>query len=144
MFDLSWAPNFIKIGVNFSVVETQFVRIYNFGSRSSIPSPIFITNMFDLFWVPNFTKIGHIAILWPNLPKFLISSEGMQFQISYIWLTSLTCSEGQISYHWKNISFLGPNFPGMRGFILVLMPNMCYLAVILIFLVVTWWLLLLI
>ena len=39
-------------------------------------------------------------------------------------------------------SFLGPNSPGMRGLILVLMLNVCYLAVILIFLVVTWWLLL--
>ena len=38
--------------------------------------------------------------------------------------------------------FLGPNFPGMRGLILLLVPNVCYLAVILIFLVVTWWLLL--
>ena len=34
-------------------------------------------------------------------------------------------------------SFLGPNFPGMRRFILVLMSNVCYLAEILIFLVVT-------
>ena len=42
------------------------------------------------------------------------------------------------------ISFLGPNFPGMKGLILVLMSNICYLAVILIFLVVTWWLLLVI
>ena len=35
------------------------------------------------------------------------------------------------------ISFLGQNFPGMRGLILVLMPNVCYLVEILIFLVVT-------
>ena len=34
------------------------------------------------------------------------------------------------------------NFSGMRRLILVLMSNVCYLAVILIFLVVTWWLLL--
>ena len=57
------------------------------------------------------------------------------------------------------ISILGPNFPGMRGLILVLMSNVCYLAVILIFLwllggycslssgycwllLITWWLLL--
>ena len=39
------------------------------------------------------------------------------------------------------VSFLVPNFPGMRGLILVLMPNVCYLAVILIFVVVTWLLL---
>ena len=35
------------------------------------------------------------------------------------------------------ILFLGINFPGMRGLILVLVLNACYLAVILIFLVVT-------
>ena len=40
------------------------------------------------------------------------------------------------------VSFLGPNFPGMRGLILVLMSNVCYLVVILIFMVATWWLLL--
>ena len=39
------------------------------------------------------------------------------------------------------VSFLVPNFPGMRGLILVLMLNVCYLAVILIFVVVTWLLL---
>ena len=53
---------------------------------------------------------------------------------------------------WEYISILGPNFPRMGGLILVLMSNVCYLAVILIFLVVTahylvvtggyWWLLL--
>ena len=32
---------------------------------------------------------------------------------------------------------MGPNFPRMRGLILVLMSNVCCLAVILIFLVVT-------
>ena len=36
------------------------------------------------------------------------------------------------------ISFLGPNFPGMKRLILVLISNVCYLIVILIFLVVTW------
>ena len=57
--------------------------------------------------------------------------------ISYLWLTNVTCSECQISQH---ISFLGPNFPGVRGLILALMSNMCYFAAILIFLLVTWWL----
>ena len=54
--------------------------------------------------------------------------------ISYLWLTDVTCSECQISQH---ISFLGPNFPGVRGLILALMSNMCYFAAILIFLLVT-------
>ena len=96
--------------------------------------------MFDLLWVPNFLKIRHFAILRPNLFKFLISSQNPQFQISYLWLTNLTCSNCQISWHWE---YMGPHFPRMRGLILVLMLNMYYLAVavILIFLVVTWWLL---
>ena len=98
--------------------------------------------MFDLFWVPNFIKIGHIAILRTNLPKFLISGHNPQFQISHLWLTNLTWSDCQISKHRECISFLGPNFPGMSGLILVLVSNVCYLAVILIFLVGTWWLLL--
>ena len=80
------------------------------------------------------SKLEHIVILRPSLPKFVISGQDPQFEISYIWLTSLTCSESQISLHWEHISFLGSIFSGMRGLILVLMSNMCYLAV-------TWWLL---
>ena len=92
--------------------------------------------MFDLFWVPNFIKIGLVAILRPNLPKSLISGQDQQFQLSYLRLTNLTCSDCQISLHWEYISFLGPNFPGMRGLILVLMSNVCYLVVISNFMVV--------
>ena len=62
--------------------------------------------------------------------------------ISYLWLINLTYSECEISEHWGYISYLRPNLPGMRGLILVLMSNVCYLAIILIFLVVPWWLLL--
>ena len=93
--------------------------------------------MFNLFWVPNFIKIRHIVILRPNLPKFLILGQYQQFQISYLWLTNLTCSDYQISWHWEHISILGPNFPEIRRLILVLMSNVYHLAVILIFLVVT-------
>ena len=50
----------------------------------------------------------------------------------------LKCPECQISWKLKHISFLGPNFPGPRGLILVLMLTVCYLAIILI----SWWLLL--
>ena len=46
--------------------------------------------MFNLFGVPNFIKIRYIAVLRPNLPKFLISGHDPQFQISYLWLTDLT------------------------------------------------------
>ena len=54
-----------------------------------------------------------------------------------LWLMNVNCSECQISQHWEYISFLGPNFPGMRGLILVLMSNVYYFAAILVFLVVT-------
>ena len=87
--------------------------------------------------MPNFIKIGLVAILRPNLPKSLISGQDPQFQPSYLRLTNLTCSDCQISLHWEYISFLGPNFPGMRGLILVLMSNVCYLVVISVFMVVT-------
>ena len=135
-----WVPNFMKIGAHFNF-GTKFAWIYNFGSRSSISSNIIIISMFDLFWVPNFIKIGHVAILRPNLPKCLISGQGPKFQISYLWLLDLLLllkfhSIGNIFHFWVL------NFPGSRGLILVLLSNVCYLAVILIFLVVTWCLLL--
>ena len=54
-------------------------------------------------------------------------------------------SEGRLLYHIilyymhkEYIFLLGQNFPGMRGLILVSMSNVCYLAVILNFFVVTW------
>ena len=81
--------------------------------------------------------MDNISVLRPNLPKFLISGQDLQFQISYLWLTNLTFSDSQNSYHWEYISFLGLNFPRMRGMILALMSNICYLAEVLIFLVVT-------
>ena len=87
--------------------------------------------------MPNFIKIRHIVILRPNLPKFLILGQYQQFQISYLWLRNLTCSDYQILWHWEHISFLGPNFPGIRRLMLALMSNVYHLAVILIFLVVT-------
>ena len=65
---MSWLPNFMKIGPNVGF-GTKFARIYNFGSRSSVPINIFITSMFDLFWVLNFIKIGNTAILRLNLPE---------------------------------------------------------------------------
>ena len=79
----------------------------------------------------------YTAILRSNLSTFLISGQDLEFQISYLWSTNLTCSECQISWHWEYSSFLWPNFPGMKGLILVLMSNVCHLAKILIFLVVT-------
>ena len=57
--------NFIKKGANFSA-GTKFTGIYNFGSRSSIPSTMFVISMFYLFRVLIFIKTGHIAILRPS------------------------------------------------------------------------------
>ena len=119
----------------------QICQISNFGSRSSIPNIKFIISMFDFFWVPNFIKIEHIAIVRSNLPKFLILVQDLQFQISYLWLANLTYSECHISKHW-NIFLSGPNFPGMRGLVLVSMSNGRYFTVTLFNLVVTWLLLL--
>ena len=91
-----------------------------------------------MFWVPNFIKIKHIAILRPNLSKYLISGHDPQFQISYLWLTNLTCSECFISlgiyfifgtkFFWNeeiDICFnvecvlLGRNFDFLGGYVVV-------------------------
>ena len=95
--------------------------------------------MFNLFWVPNLRKIRYIAFLRPNLPKHNFGSRSVIsniiFMINELDLLSVT-NFIALGYIW----FLGPTFYGMRGLILVLMSNVCYLAVILIFLVVSWWL----
>ena len=141
MFDLLWVPNFMKIGAKFRI-GTKFARIYNLGSRFLISSIVFIISMLDLFWVPNFIKIGHIAILRPNLPKFLILSQRpvisnifMINELDLLWLPSLIA---------LGIYFIfGTNFFWNEGIDTCLMSNMYCLAVILICLVVTtryWWL----
>ena len=94
---------------------TQIWKICNIWSKSLILINIHIISMLD------FIKIGHIAILRPNLPKFLILGHDPQHQMSYLWLKNLICSECQISKHGGYVSFFEPNFPGMRRLILVLM-----------------------
>ena len=124
------------------------MQICNFGSRSSIQTNILTISMPDLFWMPNFIKIERIVILSPNPPKFLISDQDPQFWITWPALIAKFHSfifhsfKFYIFINWKYIIFLGPNFPGMRRLILIFLSNVCYLAVILIFLVVTWWLML--
>ena len=59
-------PNFMKIGANVSV-WSKFARIYNFGSRSSIPSTIFIINMFELLQVQNFKKNWSTFHFWDQI-----------------------------------------------------------------------------
>ena len=79
----------------------------------------------------NFIKVGTHRNFEAKSAQFWVKI--LNFQISYLRLANLTCPESHISWYWEYISFLGPNFPGMRGLILVLMSNVGYLAVILIF-----------
>ena len=86
--------------------------------------------------MPNFIKIRHIAILRPNLlPKYNFGSRSAISNIFMINELDLLLVPNSIALGY--ISFLGPEFPRMRGLIHVLMSNVCYLALILIFLVVT-------
>ena len=89
---------------------TKFRKFVILGQRSVIPINILIFSMFDLFWVSNFIKIGLIAILRPNLSKFLISGQDTQFQISYLWLRNLTCFDCQISIALRVHFIFGTNF----------------------------------
>ena len=84
----------------------------------------------------------HIAILRPNMPKFLISVQDPQFsnirfkinELDLLWVPNFLALE---------IYFIfGTTFFWNDRLILVLMSNVCYLVIILIILVVTWWLLL--
>ena len=92
--------------------------------------------MFNLLQVPNFIKIRHIAIMRPNLlPKYNFGSRSTISNIFMINELDLLSVSNSIALGY--ISFLGPEFPRMRGLIHVLMSNVCCLAVILILLVVT-------
>ena len=73
MFHLLWVPNFIKIGANFSV-GTKFVRIYNFGSRSSVPST---TSIFRFALSAKFWKSWNILQFWDQICP--ISGQEPQF-----------------------------------------------------------------
>ena len=86
--------------------------------------------------MPNFIKIRHIAILRPNLlPKYNFGSRSAISNIFMINKLDLLSAPNSMALGY--ISFLGPEFPRMRGLIHVLMSNVCYLALILIFLVIT-------
>ena len=96
--------------------------------------------MFDLLWVPNFVKIGHIAILRPNLPQFLISGQDPQFQniifmfneLDLLWLanfialriylifgTTFSLNEGIDTCFNVEYVLLGRNFDFLGGYLLV-------------------------
>ena len=86
--------------------------------------------------MPNFIKIRHIAILRPNLlPKYNFGSRSAISNIFMINELDLLSTPNSIALGY--ISFLGPEFPRMRGLIHVLVSNVCCLVLILIFLMVT-------
>ena len=140
MLDLLQMPNFIKTRANFSV-GTKFARIYNFASRSSIPS-IFhnyhvrfvLSAKFHQNWAHwNFESKS--AQVFNFRSRSAISNIVFMINgLDLLWVPNFIA--------WKYISYLGPNFPGTKGLILVLMSNVCYLPVILIFMGLTWLLLL--
>ena len=81
-------------------------------------------------------KLEHIVISRQNVPRILISSQDPQFsnifktdELDLLWVQNFIVLGTYL--------FLGPDFPGMRGLMLALKSNMCYLAVIFNFLVVT-------
>ena len=94
LIDFSMKVDFYRTesAYNYSTITAQKMK---FSLR--IYSVNVIKPAGNLLWVPNFVKIGHIAILKPNLPKFLVSGQEWQFQISYLRLTNLICADCQIS-----------------------------------------------
>ena len=86
-------------------------------------------------------KLEHIVISRQNVPRILISSQDPQFsnifktdELDLLWVQNFIVLGTYL--------FLGPDFPGMRGLMLALKSNMCYLAVIFNFFGGYWWLLL--
>ena len=139
----------------------QISQICNFESKSSIPVKMFIINMFDLF-----IKIEHIAILRPNLLKFLISRQHRRstfrssiiltinelslhwlpnliaLAIYFIFVTNFSWNEGIYTCFSIECMLLGHNFYFLVGSLLV---TACYLVVTAHYcslLVSCWWLLL--
>ena len=86
MFHLLWVLNLIKVGANFSV-GTKFIQIYNFGSRSSVPSTIFIIRMFDLHKVSNFEKRWNTLQFWDQICP--ISGQDPQFSNIIVTINKL-------------------------------------------------------
>ena len=82
-------------------------------------------------------KLEHIVISRPNVPKILISSQDPQFSNIIFKIDELDLLWVQNFIVLGIYLFLGPDFPGMRGLMLALKSNLCYLAVIFNFLVVT-------
>ena len=137
MFNLLWVSNFIKIGANISV-GTKFARIYNFRLISSTASTIFIISMFDLFWDSKFHK-NHVHCNF-EIKSTQVFNFGWRSAISNIifMINELELPLVPKFIALEYISFLGSNFPGMRGLMVVLISKICCLGVILFILVVTW------
>ena len=72
-------------------------------------------------------KLEHIVISRQNVPRILISSQDPQFsnifktdELDLLWVQNFIVLGTYL--------FLGPDFPGMRGLMLALKSNMCYLV----------------
>ena len=93
----------------------------------------------------NFEKWLHYFLMAPKVFQnnysvecwWTAASEGHIFinELDLLWVPNFIAL-------WVYIFFLGPIHLGMRELILALMSIVCYLAIILLFLVITWWLLL--
>ena len=137
MFHLLWVPNFMKIAANFGT-GTKFARIYNFGSRSSVPSTILIISMFDLHKCQRsakFHKSWNTLQFWDQICP--ISSQDPQFSNILFTINKLDLFWVPNFIALRIYFIFGTKFSWNEGLILVLMTYVCYLAVSLIF----WWLL---
>ena len=137
VFSLLWIPNFIKIRL-YLKGGNKSAQIWNFG-----PSVEFQRTYTELTYsilvlsvkirkhcgYSNFgTKFaqGFNFGSWPAISKIIF----MINQLDLLWMPNLIA---------LGIYFiLGTKFSWMMGLIVVLMSNVCYLAIILIFLVVIW------
>ena len=92
--------------------------------------------MFSLFRLPDFIKIRHISVLRPNLSKWNFGSRSAISNIIFM-INKLDW----FSVHWDIFHFCDQIFVRWGDWYFFNV-NVCYLARILFFLVVTWWLLL--
>ena len=76
MFDLLWVPNLIKIGANFSA-GSKFAQILAQDHQFQVLYSLLAWSICTKCQISK--KLDHIAILRPNLSKFLISGQDPQF-----------------------------------------------------------------
>ena len=131
------SAKFQEIGANFSA-GIKFVWIFNFVSRSSVPSTILIISMFDLHKYQRsakFHKSWNTLQFWDQICP--ISSQDPQFSNILFTINKLDLFWVPNFIALRIYFIFGTKFSWNEGLILVLMTYVCYLAVSLIF----WWLL---